>query len=140
LSGEDKKDKSFSFDIVNLDVGEPEDLRDGTGNGIRAVISFVITSYYLIKFNSPYLFVDELYSQISKAYVDGFFEFVHKLCDEHGLVFVLITHDERFLNYADQVVQVSEGRVTIHNDLNIDKIEQLVKDVERYNNEEKVTK
>jgi ABC-type siderophore export system fused ATPase/permease subunit len=53
---------------------------------------------------------------------------------------VLITHDERFLNYADQVVQVSEGRVTIHNDLNIDKIEQLVKDVERYNNEEKITK
>ena len=136
LSGDDKKDKSFSFDIINLDIGEPEDLRDGTGAGVRAVISFVITSYYLIKFNSPYIFADELYSQISKAYVDGFFEFVHKLCEEYGLIFVLITHDERFINYADQVVQVSEGRVTVHDNLNAETIEKLIKDVEKYNNEE----
>lgn len=130
LSGEDKKDKSFSFEIINEDIGEPEDLREGTGNGIRAVVSFVILSYYLIRFNSPYIFADEMYSQISKAYVDGFFNFVHNLCEEYNLVFVLITHDERFINYADQIIHVSEGRITVHNDLDSSKIEDLIKNIE----------
>ena len=92
LSDESKKDKSFSFDVINEDIGELEDLRDGSGAGIRAVISFVILSYYLIRFGSPYIFADECYSQISAEYVDAFFEFVHKLCEEQGLIFVLITH------------------------------------------------
>lgn len=138
LSDETKKDKSFSFDVINEDVGEPEDLRDGSGAGIRAVISFVILSYYLMRFNSPYLFADECFSQISAEYVDGFFEFVHRLCDEQGLIFVLITHDPRFVNYADQIIQVSEGRVTIHKDLNQDKINELVRQIEEYNNEDQI--
>lgn len=129
LSGEDKKDKSFSFDIIDTLTGCIQDLREGTGAGIRAVISFVITSYYLIKFNSPYLFVDELYSQVSKEYVDGFFAFIKRLCDEQQLVFILITHDPRFVAYADQVVQVSEGRVTIYQE----NIEDLMKQIEAYN-------
>lgn len=140
LSGEDKKDKSFSFELINLAIGEPEDIREGTGNGIRAVISFVITSYYLIKFNSPYIFADELYSTISREYVDNFFNFVKELCNEHNLVFVLISHDPRFVNYADQIVQVADGRVTVHSELDSEKLEFLVREIERYNNEEKAKK
>lgn len=128
LSGEDKKDKSFSFDIVNLDVGEPEDLRNGCGNGIRAVISFVITSYYLLKFNSPYIFADELYSAVSAEYMPRFFEFIHKLCEEHQLIFILITHDSKIIPYADQIIRVSEGRVTVYHD----DLEKLAKEVENY--------
>lgn len=138
LSDESKKDKSFSFDVVNEDIGELEDLRDGSGAGIRAVISFVILSYYLIRFGSPYIFADECYSQISAEYVDAFFEFVHKLCEEQGLIFVLITHDQRFVNYADQIIQVVEGRVTVHNNLDEDKISEIVKQIEEYNNENKI--
>ena len=67
LSGDDKKEKSFSFDVVNEKIGELEDLKDGAGNGIRAVISFVVLSYYLMRFNSPYIFADECYSAISEA-------------------------------------------------------------------------
>lgn len=129
LSGEDKKDKSFSFDIVTKN-GDIEDLRDGAGDGIKAIISFVVLSYYLIQYNSPYIFVDELYSAISDEYVDRFFEFVHKLCDEQGLVFIMISHDPRFMNYADQLVRVSNGKVTILNDLNYNTLADIQKEIE----------
>lgn len=137
LSDESKKDKSFSFDVINEDIGELEDLRDGAGAGIRAIISFVILSYYLIRFNSPYIFADECYSQISKEYIDAFFEFVHKLCEEQNLIFVLITHDQRMIPYADQIVQIVEGRVTVHNNLDESKMNDLIKQLEEYNNENK---
>ena len=135
LSGEDKKDKSFSFDIINRE-GEVEDLRDGSGAGIRAVISFVILSYYLIQYDSPYIFADELYSAISQEYVDGFFEFVQKLCDEYNLIFILISHDPRFINYAQQIIQVVEGRITIHKDLAEDAVNRLKKEIELQNEQE----
>lgn len=135
LSGEDKKDKSFSFEIVNNDINQVEDLRDGTGAGVRAVVSFVILSYYLIKFNSPYIFADELYSAISRDYVDGFFEFVHRLCEEQNLTFVLITHDVRFTNYADQIIHVSEGRITVHQEIDTNLISRISREIEEKENE-----
>ena len=137
LSDESKKDKSFSFDVVNEVSGELEDLRDGSGAGMRAIISFVILSYYLISFNSPYIFADELYSQISQEYITGFFEFVHKLCEENNLVFVLISHDPRLINYADQIIQVVEGRVTFHNNLDESQINSLIERIKEYDNEDK---
>ena len=137
LSDENKKDKSFSFDVINEISGELEDLRDGSGAGMRAIISFVILSYYLISFNSPYIFADELYSQISQEYVAGFFEFVHKLCEENNLIFVLISHDPRLINYADQIIQVVEGRVVIHNNLDQSRIDNLIEQIREYNNENK---
>ena len=137
LSDESKKDKSFSFDIINEDIGEPESLVDGNGAGIRAVISFVILSYYLIRFNSPYIFFDECLSQISKEYVDAFFQFVHKLCEEQGLILVLISHDSRLIPYADQLIQISEGRVTVHNNLDESQINNLIEQIEEYENENK---
>lgn len=137
LSDENKKDKSFSFDVINEISGELEDLRDGSGAGMRAIISFVILSYYLISFNSPYIFADELYSQISQEYVAGFFEFVHRLCEENNLIFVLISHDPRLINYADQIIQVVEGRVVVHNNLDQSRINNLIEQIREYNNENK---
>lgn len=136
LSNEEKKDKSFSFEVVNKD-GEIEDLRDGSGAGIRAIISFVVLSYYLTRFNSPYIFADECYSQISKEYVDGFFEFVHKLCEEQGLIFVLITHDSRFIPYADQLVHIVDGKISVHRDLDESLVEDIVRQVEEQENDNK---
>lgn len=137
LSDESKKDKSFSFDIINEEIGEPESLVDGNGAGIRAVISFVILSYYLIRFNSPYIFFDECLSQISKEYVDPFFEFVHKLCEEQGLILVLVSHDTRLIPYADKLIQISEGRVTVHNNLDQSQIDSIIEQLKEYDNEDK---
>lgn len=141
LSDEDKKDKSFSFEIINKNTGLPEDIRDGTGAGVRSVVSFVILSYYLIKFKSPYIIADEAYSQISKEYVDGFFEFVHKLCDEENLTFILISHDERFIYWADQIIQVADGRVKILKDLTQEDLVKLERQIKEYKeDDEKIKK
>ena len=137
LSNEDKKEKSFSFEVIDLITGEPEDIRDGTGAGVRSVISFIILSYYLIRFGSPYIIADEAYSQISKDYVDGFFQFVHRLCDEEGLIFILISHDERFVYYADQIISVSEGRIKVMKDLQKEDLQKLEEIVKEYKDNEK---
>lgn len=137
LSNEEKKEKSFSFEVIDTVTGEPEDIRDGTGAGVRSVISFIILSYYLMQFNSPYIIADEAYSQISKDYVDGFFQFVHKLCDEEGLTFILISHDERFIHYADQIVKVADDKIEVMKDLDDSSLQEIQKLVEEYNNEEK---
>lgn len=137
LSDETKKDKSFSFSVINEDVGLPESLTDGSGAGIRAVISFVILSYYLMRFNSPYIFFDECLSQISEEYIDGFFEFVHRLCEEQGLILVLISHDKRLIPHADQLISVSEGRITVHESLDENTVSQLIAKIEEQENENK---
>lgn len=137
LSNEEKKEKSFSFEVIDTVTGEPEDIRDGTGAGVRSVISFIILSYYLMQFNSPYIIADEAYSQISKDYVDGFFQFVHKLCEEENLTFILISHDERFIHYADQIVKVADGKIEVMKDLDDSSLQEIQKLVEEYNNEEK---
>ena len=137
LSNEEKKEKSFSFEVIDTVTGEPEDIRDGTGAGVRSVISFIILSYYLMQFNSPYITADEAYSQISKDYVDGFFQFVHKLCEEENLTFILISHDERFIHYADQIVKVADGKIEVMKDLDDSSLQEIQKLVEEYNNEEK---
>lgn len=137
LSNEEKKEKSFSFEVIDTVTGEPEDIRDGTGAGVRSVISFIILSYYLMQFNSPYIIADEAYSQISKDYVDGFFQFVHRLCDEEGLIFILISHDERFVYYADQIISVSEGRIKVMKDLQKEDLQKLEEIVKEYKDNEK---
>ena len=137
LSNEEKKEKSFSFEVIDTVTGEPEDIRDGTGAGVRSVISFIILSYYLMQFNSPYIIADEAYSQISKDYVDGFFQFVHKLCEEENLTFILISHDERFIHYADQIIKVADGKIEVMKDLDDSSLQEIQKLVEEYNNEEK---
>ena len=137
LSNKEKKEKSFSFEVIDTVTGEPEDIRDGTGAGVRSVISFIILSYYLMQFNSHYIIADEAYSQISKDYVDGFFQFVHKLCEEENLTFILISHDERFIHYADQIIKVADGKIEVMKDLDDSSLQEIQKLVEEYNNEEK---
>ena len=57
---EDKRGvKSLSIMLVDEDDGLEVDLKDGVGNGVRTVISFVLKSYYLLNQNSKVLFLDE---------------------------------------------------------------------------------
>lgn len=88
-------------------------MKDGVGNGVRSVLSFVLLVYYFISLGrQPIIFADEAYSAISAEYVDKFFEFVSSLCKEKGVTLVLITHDMRFLSYADRRYIVNDGVVT----------------------------
>lgn len=123
LELEDKRGaKNLYIYIKDDDEGFDVDMKDGVGQGIRAIISFILKAYYLINQNSRILFLDEKYSALSSQYVDRFFEFIKKFCDENDFIIVLITHDERFMNFADRTYLVSDGNVKL---LEQDEIETL---------------
>jgi energy-coupling factor transporter ATP-binding protein EcfA2 len=81
------------------------------GMGVKCVISAILHIYFLQCKNSKILLLDEAYSNISKEYVADFFDFLYKLCEKLQFKIVLITHDERFVDYANKVYRIDQGRV-----------------------------
>jgi len=110
----DFKTKTIELYLLDRSVDPPRksDMKDGVGNGVRSVVSFILLVFYLIRCGRKRLiFADEAYSAISETYVDKFFSFASSLCEKKGLTLVLITHDPRFLIYADKRYSVSDGKV-----------------------------
>ena len=103
-------DKEFEADVV-----------DGSGQGIRTIISFVLKMYYLLNENSRILFLDEKYSALSAQYVPLFFDFIKRMTEEKNFIIVMITHDTRFQAYADRVYSVNDGQVQLLEIGNADK-------------------
>ena len=107
----DKRGKSLSFVIKNN--GKLVSLKKGMGMGVKCVISCILHIYYLQCKDSKILMLDEAYSNISKEYISNFFDFISKLCDKLNFTVILITHDERFIEYANKVYEISNGYVTL---------------------------
>lgn len=112
LELEDKRgSKSLNLALIDNTKGFEADLKDSVGNGIRAVISFVLKAYYLVNNNSKILMLDEKYSALSAQYVPYFMEFLKRFTEERDFIIVMITHDTRFANYGDKVYIVADGIV-----------------------------
>ena len=104
--------KSLSVTLVNDDDGFEVDLKDGVGQGVRTIISFVLKSYYLLNQNSKVLFLDEKYSALSSHYVPRFYEFMKKFCEENDFIIVMISHIANQIENADKVYYINDGVVT----------------------------
>jgi len=80
--------------------------------GVLVVIASIIQMFYIINLDSvdKFMFLDEQFTAISKIYVPQFMEFVKSLCEETGLVIVLITHDDKFMQYGDRVYLANSGK------------------------------
>ncbi len=112
LTLEDKRGtKNLYISIVDNDEGFEVDWKHGVGQGIRAVLSFVLKVFYLINQNSRILLLDEKYSTLSDQYVSRFFEFVKKFTEEKEFIIICITHDPRFMDYADKTFLVADGNI-----------------------------
>lgn len=112
---EDKRGQSINFILIDNSENPPLelDIKDGTGMGVRTVISAVLHIFFLLRQKSlPCLFIDEAYSAVSVEYRERFFDFMRKLCKEKGMSVVLVTHDPSIIEYADQRFLVNDGRVT----------------------------
>lgn len=108
----DKRGKSLDFYILKSD-GNLEDVINGVGKSVRTVISFILHIYFLINKGAyPILFLDEQFTGMSNEYVQNFMDFVKSFCKEKNFIIILISHDERFINYADNTFIVSSGNVT----------------------------
>ena len=113
---EDKRGtKSLNLALIDNEKGFEADLKDSTGMGIRTIISFVLKAYYLVNDNSKVLMLDEKYSALSAQYVPYFMEFLKKFTQERDFIIIMITHDNRFVNYGDKVYVVADGHVREEN-------------------------
>ena len=92
--------KSLSIVLVDEDDGFEVDLKDGVGQGVRTIISFVLKSYYLLNQNSKVLFLDEKYSALSAHYVPRFYEFIEKFCEDNDFIIVMISHIDNQIEHA----------------------------------------
>lgn len=104
-----KRNKSITFYLIDNKKGLELPLRKGNGKGIKAVVSCILLTYYLLRMQSHYLFLDESFVNISSGYIDRFFRFIKLLCHKHNMCIVLITHDTRFPAYADKIYNVKKG-------------------------------
>lgn len=108
--------KTLDIAITDLDEGFEVGISDGCGQGVRTIISFVLKMYYLLNKGSNILLLDEKYSALSEHYIPRFMEFMKQMCEEKGLIVVMITHDQRFMPYADKAYSVNDGYVSIIED------------------------
>ena len=104
--------KSLSIILVDEDDGFEIDLKDGVGQGVRTIISFVLKSYYLLNQNSKVLFLDEKYSALSAHYVPRFYEFIEKFCEDNDFIIVMISHVDNQIEHANKVYHLNDGVIS----------------------------
>ena len=112
VSDNDKATIHLVYDDADGNKLEP-DVRD-CGGGIRTCIGCLLQIHYIYYYRvEPIIFIDEGLSQLSSTYVPSFLGLVEELAKKNGLRIVLITHDSRFLSYADKRYEVKNGTVTV---------------------------
>lgn len=90
------------------------DFKDSIGGGVLSVVGLIIQVYYILYYNLyPILFMDEALSQISTMYLPSVIEFIDQLAQKKHFKFVLITHDERLIEYGTKVYSVKSGEVSL---------------------------
>lgn len=108
------KDNKASIYLVYEDIDNDTKVEaeiHNCGGGIRTVIGFLIQVYFLFYTRSErIIFVDEGFSQISSQYIERFFSLIKELAKSNNLKIVLITHDDRFVDYADKNYEIRDGK------------------------------
>ena len=103
-----------------------ESLSDGTeiktdikdnGFGIKTIIGFILQIYFII-FNklSPILIADEAFSALSDQYIPYLRSLLDSLTEKYGFIFILVSHDNRFIDIADKTYRVNNGEVRLVNE------------------------
>lgn len=119
--------KTLSISLVDDDDGFEVDLKDGVGQGVRTIISFVLKSYYLLNQNSKVLFLDEKYSALSSHYVPRFYEFMGRFCEENDFIIVMISHIDNQIEHADKVYYLNDGIISEETDNILSKSTEILK-------------
>ena len=55
--------------------------------------------------------MDEALSQVSSEYVPTMMAFIKELAESKDFIMVLISHDNRYISYADKTYMVRDGEV-----------------------------
>lgn len=124
-------DRQYSVDLVvtelrntnNLQILLNEVQEDGTviktklvdnGYGVKSIIGFILQVYFIIYHKEyPVLFLDEAFGTLSSQYVPYLKVLMDELAKKYGFIFILITHDTRFMDVADKTYLVDKGKVAL---------------------------
>lgn len=99
---------SFKTEMVGVAEG---DVLESFGGGIVNVESFLLRIITLFQTKlSPFLFLDETFSNLSDEYVENCSSLLKNLCEKLGLTIFLITHNELMLSNADKVYKASSAK------------------------------
>lgn len=92
------------------------DIKDN-GFGIKTIIGFILQIYFII-FNklSPILIADEAFSALSDQYIPYLRSLLDSLTEKYGFIFILVSHDNRFIDIADKTYRVNNGEVRLVNE------------------------
>lgn len=87
---------------------------DDNGYGVKSIIGFILQVYFIIYHKqSPVLFMDEAFSNLSTQYLPYLKELINQLSQRYNFTFVLITHDERLSTLAERKYSVNLGDVQL---------------------------
>ena len=130
-------DRNYSVSIKTIDKRNSKCVElllndDGTiipikesniAGGILVVISTIIQLFYVINLDlRKYIFLDEQLSQLSEQYVPYFMEFINELCLDTNLSIVLITHDNKFIEYGTRIYLADKGKFTLQKEATLDEM------------------
>jgi DNA repair exonuclease SbcCD ATPase subunit len=81
---------------------------DNFGGGIVNIESFLLRIITLFQCKlSPYLILDESFSNLSEDYIENCSKLLKSLCEQLGLTIFLVTHQPVMLAHADKVYKAS---------------------------------
>ena len=109
VSDKDKATIHLVYDDTDTGVKLEPDIKN-CGGGIRTAISTLMQVFYILYFRTePILFVDEGFSQLSDIYVPRMFGLLNELALKNNFRLLLITHDQRFIQYANKRYEIKNG-------------------------------
>ena len=86
-------------------------IRNSTGGSIRAITGLIGTYYYIMKMKGKrFIGIDEGLSQVEDKVVEELFSMIKSFGRQAGFMTLLVTHDVRFLPYADRIYEVKNGK------------------------------
>lgn len=107
----------------NLTIYLIETLEDGTevktdiqnnGFGVKTIVGFILQIYFILYHKqSPVLIIDEGFSALSTQYIEHFRQLIQSLTKEYGFIFILVSHDERFMRISDKTYEVMNGEMKL---------------------------
>lgn len=88
---------------------------DNNGFGVKSIIGFILQVYFILYHHEyPVIFLDEAFGTLSSQYVPYLKTLIDELASKYGFIFVLITHDTRFISIADKTYLVDKGNVSLN--------------------------
>lgn len=78
---------------------------DNFGGGIMATISFLLrVAINILQKKPKIMLMDESLNHVSESYQGKLSNFIKVLCDEFNMTIILVTHQDKLTEYADQIV------------------------------------